>query len=333
MNKKGFEMQFNWIFVLIAGAAILLFFAVVVVRQKSVAETSAKATVLKSIEAIIAGAGVSTDTSNTVSIPNSDIEVSCNRISLGAVSKQYQNMILFAPGLVKGDKLITQTLSFSTPYRSTNLLYMTSSRIRYIIIGSSGLAKEINKTLPSELKKEFYPSVPDIKNSNNYKVRFIIFGDMMEFPEQLAKMPDFDVTAIRVNGNAEKGILEFWQKDGISWQAKGSSAYLGKSSLIGAVYADTFEAYECGMKNAFSRLSLVTKVYIGRTANLGKESSSSAKQLRCSQIYNSAAAHLNGIFSASSRFTMENVDSISSSAKLLAKENKEAQLHSCTLIY
>ena len=48
-NKKGFEMQFNWIFVLVAGMVILLFFTMVVVEQKGVSETTAKATVLKSM--------------------------------------------------------------------------------------------------------------------------------------------------------------------------------------------------------------------------------------------------------------------------------------------
>lgn len=333
MNRKGFEVQFNWIFVLVAGAAILLFFSVVVVKQKSVAETSTKATVLKSIEAIITGAGVSTDTTNVIDIPSSNIEVSCNRISLGTVSKQHENIILFAPSLVKGDKLITQTLSFSVPYRATNLLYVTSPQLRYIIIGNNNLAREINKTLPSEIKKEFFNSIPDIQNSNNYKIKFVIFGDMVEFPRQLSKMPDFDVTAIRVNGDAEKGIVEFWQKDGVSWQAKGSSAYVGKPSLVGAVYSDTLEGYECNMQNVFSRLNLVTRIYMDRTAKLGKESSSSAKQLQCSRIYANSAGHLESIYSASSKFNQQNANSIHASAKLLAAENKEAQLYSCTLIY
>lgn len=333
MNRKGFEVQFNWIFVLVAGAAILLFFSVVVVKQKNIAETSTKATVLKSIEAIIASAGVSTDTTNIISIPNSNIEVSCNRISLGAVSKQHENIILFAPGLLKGDKLITQTLSFSAPYRATNLLYMTSPQLRYIIIGSNNIAIEVNKTLPSDMKKEFYPALPDIQNSNNYRVKFVIFGDMPEFPRQLSKMPDFDVTAIKVNGDAEKGTIEFWQKDGASWQSKGSSPYIGKSSLIGAVYSDDFESYECNMQNVFSRLNLVTRIYIDRTAKLGKESSSSAKQLQCSKIYSNSKSHLEAIYSASSKFSQQNANSISDSAKLLASENREAQLYSCTLIY
>ena len=94
-------MQFNWIFVLVAGTAILLFFTVVVVKQKNVSEMSTKATVLKSIEAIIIGASVGTDTTNIIDIPDSDIEVNCGRVSLGSISKQYQSLILFAPSSLK----------------------------------------------------------------------------------------------------------------------------------------------------------------------------------------------------------------------------------------
>ena len=333
MNKKAFEVQFNWIFVLIAGAAILMFFAVIVVKQKSVADTSTKATVLKSIEAIITGAGISTDTTNIVNIPSSNIEVSCNRVSLGTVSKQHENLVMFAPSLVKGDKLITQTLSFSAPYKATNLLYITSPQFRYIIIGSNNLAKEINRTLPFEMKKEFYSAAPDIKSTNNYKIRFIVFDEMMEFPKALAKMPDFDVTALKISGDAEKGTLEFWQKDGISWQSKGNSPYIGKSSLIGAVYADTFEGYNCNMQSVFSRLNLVTKIYIDRTKKLAQKESSSGRQLQCSQFYSSGLVQLNSIFSYSSAFNQQNANAISDSAKLLIGENKNAQIFSCTLIY
>ena len=334
MNKKAFEMQFNWIFVLVAGAAILLFFTVVVVKQKGVAETSTKATVLKSIEAIITGASVSTDTTNIINIPNSNIEVSCGRISLDEVSKQYQSLILFAPSLIKGDRLITQTLGFSAPYKATNLLYMTSQQLRYIIIGNTDLAKEINKSLPVELKKEFYETLPIIKNENNYKVRFVFFTNSdPSVLENLGKMPDSDVTAIKINGDSEKGIIEFWQKEGASWLAKGTSNYIGKQSLIGAVYAETLEAYECNMKNIFTRLNLVTQIYSERTKKLMQKAAVSSREVQCNQFYNNALAKLNTIFTASSSFNKENIDSITESAKLLSNENKNAQIYSCTLIY
>ncbi|MDP3766218.1 MAG: hypothetical protein Q8R04_06930 [Nanoarchaeota archaeon] len=333
MNKKAFEIQFNWIFVLVAGVAILLFFTVIVIKQKNVSETSTKATVLKSIEAIITGAGVSTDTINIIDVPNSNIEVGCSRVSLGGVSKQYQNLILFAPILIKGDKLITQTLAFSVPYRATNLLYMTSPQLRYIIIGNNNLAKEINKSMPSDLKKEFYQSEPQIKNSNNYKIRFIVFESMIEFPKALEKMPDSDVTAIKVNGDNEKGTIEFWQKDGNSWSSKGSSTYIGKSSLIGVIYADSLGTYECNMQNVFSRLNLVTKIYIERTKKLMQKTGASSRQTQCNQFYKNALSQLNNILTASSNFNMENIDIISGAVKSLASENKNAQVNSCTLIY
>ena len=60
--------------------------------MENVSETSTKATILKSMEAVITGASVSTDTTNIIDIPNSDIEVDCGRVSIGEVSKQYQNL-------------------------------------------------------------------------------------------------------------------------------------------------------------------------------------------------------------------------------------------------
>ena len=332
INKKGFEIQFNWIFVLVAGAAIILFFTVVVIKQKSVSETSTKATVLKSMEAIITGAGVSTDTTNVIDIPDSDIEVNCGRVSIGGVSKSYQSLLLFAPSLIKGNKLVTQTLAFSVPYRAANLLYITSPQLRYIIIGDSELAKEINRSMPSELKKEFHKSVPEIKNLNNYKIRFVLFGNIIDFPKALEKMPDSDVTAIKIDGNSEKGTIEFWQKEGNSWLPKGTSPYIGKQSLIGAVYADTIDVYECNMRNAFSRLNLVTKIYDERTKKL-MEGAVLANQFECSQFYSNALNQLNSIFAASSNFNKENIDVISDSARLLSGENRNAQIYSCTLIY
>ena len=333
MNKKGFEIQFNWLFVLVAGTAIILFFTVVVIKQKNVSETSTKATVLKSMEVIITGASVSTDTTNIIDIPNSDIEVDCSRVSIGGVSKQYQNLVLFAPSLIKGNRLITQTLAFSVPYRATNLLYITSPQLRYIIIGDSRLAKDVNKSIPSELKKEFYQTAPEIKNLNNYKIRFVFFENIIDFPKTLEKMPDYDVTAIKINGDNEKGTIEFLQKKGTSWLSKGTSFYIGKQSLIGAIYADTFDMYECNMRNVFSRLNLVTKIYAERTKKLTQEAIVSGRQFQCNQFYSNALNQLNSISAASSNFNKENIDVIADSAKSLSSENKNAQIYSCTLIY
>lgn len=331
MNKKGFEIQFNWIFVLVAGAAILLFFAAIVVKQKSVSEASTKAIVLKSIDAIITGASVTTETTKREDIPYSEIGVECNRVTIGGVSKQYQNLILFSPGSIYGSKLLWQTASFSVPYRATNLLYITSPQIRYIIIGSSELAADINRSMSPDISKESYQSMPSIQNSNNYKVRFIIFGAMISLPGSLQKMPDSDVTAIKIDGDAKEGAIDFYQKNGNAWLLKGSSAYIGKQSLIGAAYSDTLEMYQCNMKNVFSKLNLVTRVYHGKISELINHLSSS--QLACSQFYSKALSEFNKISSATSSFSKENMNIIADSAGSLDNINNDAKKFSCPLIY
>ena len=339
-NKKGFEVQFNWIFVLVAGAAILLFFTAIVLKQKSTAEISTKANILKSIESIIIGASVSTSTINIIDIPKSDIEVSCNKASLGKVSKQYQNLILFAPSLIKGNKLVTQTLPFNIPYRAVNLLYMTSPQVRYIIIGDTELAKEINMSLPSSLKKEVYCSTcgnsyepSKIKDLNNYKVRFIVFGPIsnVPLPADLGKMRDSDVTALSIDEDSNN--ITFYQRSGIGWLLQPeSSTYIEKSSIIGAIYSDTLEAYECSMQNAFNRLNLVTKIYIDRTGSLTQ---GLGTQNPCHISYTTAENNLARISDQSlKKFTdLTDVESMKSAAKSLSNENKNLQLYSCPLVY
>jgi len=338
MSKKAFEIQFNWIFVLVAGAIILLFFTLIVVKQKSVSETSTKATILKGIEAIIIGASVTQDTTKIENIPSANIEIGCGRVSIDGVSKQYQNLILFAPGLLKGDKLAWQTTAFSAPYRATNLLYMTSPNVRYIIIGNNNLVKEINKSLPFDLKVEFYQNYQNIqiKDLNNYKVRFIVFGDMIDFPQELKRMPDFDVTAININPNAQKGAINFYEKKENSWTLKGTSSYIGQSSIVGAVYTDTLETYHCNMQNAFLRLALVTRIQTDRLEKLKNIISS---RNNCAEIYSAALPLLKSISSFSSKLAesskleISDINSLADASKKLSDINKEAQKYSCTLIY
>lgn len=339
-SKKGFEMQFNWIFVLVAGAVILLFFAFIIVRQKDVSELSAKVTVLKSIGSIITSASVSTDTTGLKNIPNSNIEIGCNRVSLGSgASKQYQNLVLFAPNILKGSNLIWQTNSFSIPYRATNLLFLTNSQVRYIIIGDTPLAREVNKSLSSYLNKEFNPILTSIKNEGDSKVMFIIFNNMnpttdfVSTIEKFKNIPDLDVTAIKIKGDSSLGETKFYRKKGNTFDAKEKSYYLTKPGLLGAIYSDSKEDYECGMKNVFSRLVFVNDIYASKLSELIINS----KPI-CVDLFQKAKGQLRHIRDSfeeaiSKEFNMEIFENIINYGQSLISYNKDLQKISCPSIY
>ena len=344
-NKKAFEVQFNWFFVLIAGAAILVIVSFIIFKQKNISESSSNSVALRSIESVISGTSVSTDTSSVIEVPDLSIQVDCGKISIGKISKQYPRLVLFAPFVIKGNKIIAQTLSFNAPYKSSNILLMTSQNVRYILIGNSDLIKTINKTLPPDINKENFSSynAVKIKNSNNYKVRFVFdnFAGNLEsasnFPPLLSKMPGGDVTALNIieDSSKDKGKIEFYENNGNSFKKKGNSHYLGKSSLIAAVYSDTPEHYECNMKNVFAKHELVTQVYSQRINNLNGISSISAD---CkNNAYTAALPILSSIQTSSNKLSKSISESernnLANAAESLKTQNKEAQKFSCPMIY
>ena len=166
------------------------------------------------------------------------------------------------------------------------------------------------------------------------------FSSTSPFPSSLAKMSDADVTAVKISGDNEKGTLEFYNKKGNVWEMKGSSVYLWKQSLIGAIYTDTKETYSCNMNNVITRAKLVNEVYkkradgIANCAGLTTECSSISPA--CKQIYINALPKFNAITSNLLElpgFSTANAGSIAAASRDLSAQNKEAQKFSCPLIY
>jgi hypothetical protein len=323
--KKGFEIQFNWLFILVAGAAIILFFSTIIMKQKDVTSSSVSAQVLKSIESIISGTSVSLDTANIVEVPKAKINFNCGSISSGKISRQFQNLVLFSPKYVSQAKIYTRTYSLNIPFRTTNLLMLTSSDIRYIIIGNGDdeVVKQINSSFDESLTKEQYDTLPQLKNEND-RIKFIFSNTQIPtLPTVFSKLPDEDVTAVRIIGDTKKGQLEFYSKKGTSWQKNSDSFYIG-NSLFGALYSDS-ALYNCSMNNALVRSKIVGDVYSDRTSNLIGYSND------CDQIYQDAISifeQLDGI-----TISNQNIDVVSNLVLDIEDLNKEAQLKSCPSIY
>ena len=138
MKKRGvIELQFNWIFILIAGAIIFVFFISIVNKQREFSEIKSSGTIITNLESILTGAQISTNTVNIVDMPKVDIGFECNRFFIGPVPKQTKGNVIFSPNLLKGSQIITWALDWNIPYRVTNFLYITDPELRYIIVNNS----------------------------------------------------------------------------------------------------------------------------------------------------------------------------------------------------
>ena len=141
--KQGqVEVTFNWVYVLIAGAVILLFFIGLVVRQKAVSEEQLSIEVVRIMESIFTGAGVSEKTKNFIDISGLaeyTLYFGCSNevgeYGILGTSARAENAIdpFFAPKEIKASQLIVWSLPYRLPFLMTRLRGVHSQRVQYLI--------------------------------------------------------------------------------------------------------------------------------------------------------------------------------------------------------
>ncbi|HJN56360.1 MAG: hypothetical protein QF436_03165 [Candidatus Woesearchaeota archaeon] len=336
-SKKGvIEVQFNWIFVLIIGSVILILITGVVIKQKNISETSKNTLILKNLDAILSGSEVSTGTVNIVKIPDTRINFRCNRYSVGSLSKQLDVMNVFAPSVLEGPRIISMTLDLSMPYRITNIIYLTSPKYKYVFIGDEE-AGQMRAMMPNEAFSDYFLTLGDADYEGESKIRFVFFDnsikDNSKLPADYVSIPDDDVTALNVKGNLDSGTIEFFEKRNDRFVKSDSSSYIGRETLLGAVFTDKKELYECIMSNIFEKLNIVTQIYMKKTKSIIQ--SYSTNNPRCYENRDTAYStnDLQIILDSSSDFSLTNSEKILEAKEVIQQQNKLAQLESCATIY
>src|SRR3989344_8866855 len=134
-SKKGqIEVTFNWVYVLIAGAVIILFFVGIAVKQKASSEKTLSGDLVRIMESIFASAGASEKTKNIIDVSglaDYTFQFSCNdgvsEFSLkDTESQRRQNAIdpIFSPAEIKTTQLILWSLPYKLPFKVTDFLFI-----------------------------------------------------------------------------------------------------------------------------------------------------------------------------------------------------------------
>ena len=321
-SKKGvISAQFNWVFILIAGVLILLFFGSLVLKMRGASDASIAETIMTNMQTIMTGAEVSVRTINPIEIPNTEIRFSCNSMSVGKLSKTItKNKIVFSPTVIRGRKLLAWALDWNSPYHVTNFLYLTTPNIKYVFVRSTGGdANRLYDLLPEEINKIIIDDISGITNTGNY-FRFVFFNDMPEVPSALISVPNKDVSAINVDISSNK--ITFYKKKGDIFNPVGDSTYLGEPMLLGALFSQDIDDYNCNLKKAFNKLNIVTQVYRKRTEVLAES--------RCSSYYHTEPFSSIIINSKSDNI---NIDEINRNIEEIKMYNKILQSESCPTLY
>ncbi len=280
-----FEMQFHWIFVLVAGALILAFFFTVAHRQRAISTERLQLTLATDIENIFTGAIVSRGTAQSLPVPPQGIAFECTEgcdcaFRIGNAQRSYGDKSLFAPELLEERNIKVWAQELKMPYRATNFLYLTNPNIKYYFVyneGDTTRLQQLTKHIP--LLREDDQIVPfmDYENITTTQITSLKAEDYQhtKFVFLNANPPTLDdsfrkksFSAIKID---EQGVT-FYEKNILQFRNVRTLSYVGLPSLYAAIFAHDYIMYSCGLRTAFRKLSYVAQLYAERAAELQEKS-------------------------------------------------------------
>ncbi|MEW5896525.1 MAG: hypothetical protein AB1668_02430 [Nanoarchaeota archaeon] len=294
-KKSQIEVTFNWIYIAIAGAVIILFFVGIVMRQAQVSEEKLSADIVRIMNSILTGAGVSEKTKNTISssgLVDYTLYFTCeggiSELGIKGKSARQYNAIdpVFVPGEIHSTQIILWSLPYMLPFKVADFLLVAPvNRKFYLLSSDMGYVEEfLNVT--EGFNREYIDSIEEIELSGDLSVR-IIDADGMHIPFEpvpasLQPFDDSRVSAIVLR----EGEADYYQKDssqkgnlagGSSWKKLNKEPIkiisLGgerDAAKYAAIFAENDQVYQCNMLKAFKRLGMVTEIYGGSNIGSGE---------------------------------------------------------------
>ncbi len=287
-KKAQIAITFNWIYIAIAGAVILMFFVGIVVKQQASSEKNLVINVVTTMKSIFTGAGVSEKTKNfisTSSLKDYTLYFDCyggvSEFGIKDQEMRMQELIhpIFSPYELKTNKIITWSLPYKLPYKIIDFLFVTSDNTIYYIAGDgNGFVGEFINATEDFGNVKMFGKIEDynlIEIGNSYQVRFIDFDSTTNIcencgvPSSLWDLPDDKVTAVSFSGTLFNKVTYF-QKEGTQWKKTNDEdvrvVSLGgerDAAKYAAIFSADGEMYNCNMKKAFQRLEVLNEVYGG----------------------------------------------------------------------
>ncbi|MBI2564558.1 hypothetical protein HYV79_01030 [Candidatus Woesearchaeota archaeon] len=276
--SKAIELQFHWVFLLIAGAIILGFFSIIALKQYQISTAKKEIFLLRDFETTFES---SLKSENTVMPPLDTIQdvsfycsnvCDCNYI-IGKTQRPYREKIIISPPNLKGGKQIMWALPVNLPFKVSSILLLFNQNVKFYFIydetsESVKLKEIIQRNIPETLISQFIQK-PDLYNLQfegyDYS-RFVFIETSIQDIDN--SFSNEDVSAVLINDN----LAEFYEKqEGQAVFIRQKSFFFypeDKGSLFAAIFSSDANMFSCSMQKIYSRLEAIANIHKSRIQEL-----------------------------------------------------------------
>ena len=278
LNKRGQGEQFNWIFVIVAGAVILGFFVMFTFKYIELQEKRQDVETVRFFGSGVLGAssklqvgsgGAAIDSQGDGGLRfgyNVNLGYLCNEddatILINGGENAYYELedeIVFINeevkvGAVTG--LDLWILPWNFPFHITNFVYLANSKDKFYLIYDQNSNDFVNNEI--EISSVFNlekVQEQQIKLGSNTKIVF--FTNQIPSASSIVSMKkNFENINFAHVSLSDKEIRFFEDN---SWS--GPAKYYSKEQLYGAIFSNDAENFECNINRSLDRVKVVAQIY------------------------------------------------------------------------
>jgi len=149
MEKRGQGIQFNWIFVIVAGALFLIFFAFFSVRYIDLEQSKENGKIVRALDSSILGAkGISQYKVFGEDFSDFVLEYNCERLYINEDQFIESSSIIFVEDKSEGP-FSMWSQDYEKPYLVDTVVYLWNFDLKFYF---SGVSEEFMDEIPNELK-------------------------------------------------------------------------------------------------------------------------------------------------------------------------------------
>jgi hypothetical protein len=264
INRKGvIDVQFNWIFVMIAGFVIFLFIISIVFAQKRNAEAQVGISSMNQITALLKSKQQAPNIYSEINLPSTNINFKCDEATQyftfkieNAERAQLPTEIIFAPQDLTSNKIMVWSQAFDLGFPVSVFTYITTADSIILIYNTSEnpYALQIYNDLPSNVTKKLVKDTVDIQKYKGYaRIKIICFSDT---GCPTATQYDYTIITTKGDGLYSYGNVTFHKKSAALDPATQTASYITKSGLYGAIFSDTIGYYRCQTFRALNQFEV-----------------------------------------------------------------------------
>jgi len=354
-KKAQLEVSFNWIFVLIAGGAILIFFIVIIGKQTNVSAQQQSIKITENMKTIITYSENNPNTFKENDPVNFETEMKCEDGTLyyGLKDSSYASTLdtanVFSTQTLGPGKIYSWSTTFSAPYSITSMLYLSDENTMYLFDNDTEPIRNIAEQLPNNFNKLLMPASDISKYVDQGLKRYIIItnkivkdsntppGFSLNNPKLRSKATILKIVPVNPSTNPfADGTIQFWNytnpfaTNNPTPKKTNELAYATKEMLFGAIISGNPDLYQCTRGKILQRTRLITDLNENRTNEIYNSLSiHSICKIYYGSILTSEYAALNN---SASNFDNK-YDDFYSAIQAIATINSEVQRSSCVPIY